>query len=89
MGQPEGTVATALRARETEKGGRAGTAQWAAALQTPDGFPQSGPDKTPLGRSEKKGRVQALLLRDLARPHSVLCVQTVGQIARLGPAPRL
>lgn len=42
-GQPEGTVGTALRAREAEKGGRAGTAQRASAPQTRDWAPTARP----------------------------------------------
>lgn len=41
-GWPERTVWTALRAREAEKSGRAGTAQWARAPEIPDGASPAG-----------------------------------------------
>lgn len=47
VGRPEGTLVTVLRAREAEKGGRAGTAQWALAPQTRTGHRRPGPAKTP------------------------------------------
>jgi len=42
-GWPEGTVGTALRAREAEKSGRAETAQWARAPRILDGASPAGP----------------------------------------------
>lgn len=48
VGSPEGTVEPALGARETEKGGRAGAAQWAPAPpKTPDGAPPVRPGLRP------------------------------------------
>lgn len=49
--QPEGTVGTALQAREAEKGGRAGTA-CLAGFNSPDRGP--GPVRSP-GCPEEKG----------------------------------